>query len=51
MIANEFNEATEELHPESLITLGVVLLGIAILSMPVGLIIRRRFEQGVTRGR
>jgi phosphate transport system permease protein len=51
VIANEFNEATEELHPESLITLGVVLLGIAIIINAIGLIIRRRFEQGVSRGR
>jgi phosphate transport system permease protein len=51
VIANEFNEATEELHPEALITLGVVLLGISILINAIGLVIRRRFERGVVRGR
>jgi phosphate transport system permease protein len=51
VIANEFNEATEELHPEALITLGVVLLGIAIIINVIGLLIRRRFELGLGRGR
>jgi phosphate transport system permease protein len=51
VIANEFNEATEELHPEALITLGVVLLGIAIIINVIGLLIRRRFELGVARCR
>jgi phosphate transport system permease protein len=49
VIANEFNEATETLHPESLITLGVVLLVIAVIINGAGLLIRRRFEQGVNR--
>jgi phosphate transport system permease protein len=51
VIANEFNEATEELHPEALIALGVVLLAIAVLVNGVGLLIRSRFEQGVARAR
>jgi phosphate transport system permease protein len=51
VIANEFNEATEELHPEALITLGVVLLAIAVLINSGGLLIRRRFELGAGRGR
>lgn len=49
VIANEFNEATEHLHPEALITLGVVLLAIAIVINSVGLFIRRRFELGAGR--
>ena len=51
MIANEFNEATEELHPEALITLGVVLLFIAVVINGVGVLIRRRFETGTVRAR
>lgn len=51
VIANEFNEATETLHPEALIALGVVLLGIAVIINSAGLLIRRRFEQGAGRGR
>jgi phosphate transport system permease protein len=51
VIANEFNEATEALHPEALITLGVVLLFIAIVINGVGLLIRRRFEMGTVRAR
>jgi phosphate transport system permease protein len=49
VIANEFNEATERLHPEALITLGVVLLAIAVLINGLGLVIRRRFELGAGR--
>ena len=49
VIANEFNEATEALHPEALIALGVVLLVIAIVINSVGLVIRRRFEIGAGR--
>jgi phosphate transport system permease protein len=49
VIANEFNEATEALHPEALITLGVVLLVIAIIVNGGGLFIRRRFERGAGR--
>lgn len=51
VIANEFNEATEPLHPEALITLGVVLLAIAVLVNGLGLVVRRRFEQGTGRAR
>ncbi len=51
VIANEFNEATEELHPEALIALGVVLLVIAVLINGAGLLIRRRFELGAGRAR
>ena len=51
VVANEFNEATEQLHPEALITLGVVLLAIAVIINSVGLVIRRRFELGAGRGR
>jgi phosphate transport system permease protein len=51
VIANEFNEATEVLHPEALIALGVVLLALAIAVNGAGLVIRRRFEQGAGRGR
>ena len=51
VIANEFNEATEELHPEALIALGVVLLVIAILINGGGVLVRRRFERELQRGR
>jgi phosphate transport system permease protein len=51
VIANEFNEATEPLHAESLVALGVVLLGIAAVINGAGLLIRRRFEKGAGRGR
>ncbi|MBI3745177.1 MAG: phosphate ABC transporter permease subunit PstC [Chloroflexi bacterium] len=51
VIANEFNEATETLHPEALISLGVVLLAIAVLINGVGLLIRRRFELAAGRAR
>ena len=37
VIANEFNEATETLHAESLIALGVVLLVIAVIVNGIGL--------------
>ncbi len=46
VIANEFNEATEPLHAESLIALGVVLLVIALIINGIGLYVRRRFTQG-----
>ncbi len=49
VIANEFNEATEPLHPESLITLGVVLLAIAVIVNGAGVAVRRRFERGAGR--
>jgi phosphate transport system permease protein len=51
VIANEFNEATEELHPEALIALGVVLLAMAIAVNGAGLVLRRRFERSAGRGR
>jgi phosphate transport system permease protein len=51
VIANEFNEATEQLHPQALIALGVVLLVIAVIINSAGLLIRRRFELGAGRGR
>jgi phosphate transport system permease protein len=51
VIANEFNEATETLHPEALIALGVVLLALAIAVNGAGLIVRRRFERSAGRGR
>ncbi len=51
VIANEFNEATETLHPQALITLGVVLLFIAVIINGVGLLIRRQFERGAGRAR
>lgn len=51
VIANEFNEATETLHPEALIALGVVLLALAIVVNGAGLIVRRRFERSTSRGR
>jgi phosphate transport system permease protein len=51
VIANEFNEATEDLHPEALIALGVVLLAIAVVINGGGVLVRRRFEQGIRRGR
>ena len=51
VIANEFNEATEDLHPEALIALGVILLSIAVLINGGGVLVRRRFEQGLQRGR
>jgi len=51
VIANEFNEATETLHPEALIALGVVLLALAIVINGAGLIVRRRFERSAGRGR
>lgn len=51
VIANEFNEATEELHPEALIALGVVLLSIAVIINGAGVLVRRRFERGLSRAR
>lgn len=51
VIANEFNEATETLHPEALIALGVVLLALAIAVNGAGLMVRRRFERSAGRGR
>ncbi len=51
VIANEFNEATEQLHPEALIALGVVLLAMAVAVNGAGLMVRRRFERSASRGR
>jgi phosphate transport system permease protein len=51
VIANEFNEATEPLHPEALIGLGVVLLALAVVVNGAGVVIRRRFERSAGRGR
>ena len=51
VIANEFNEATEPLHAESLVGLGVVLLVIAIVINGAGVAVRRRFERSAGRGR
>ena len=51
VIANEFNEATEELHAESLLALGVVLLVLAIIVNGIGLFIRQRFARGPGGGR
>ena len=51
VIANEFNEANQPLHPESLITLGVVLFAIAVLINGMGLVVRRRFATGRLDGR
>jgi phosphate transport system permease protein len=51
VIANEFNEATEQLHPEALIALGVVLLAMAVAVNGAGLMVRRRFERSAGRGR
>ncbi len=51
VIANEFNEATEELHPEALIALGVVLLALAVVVNGAGVVVRRRFERSAGRGR
>ena len=46
VIANEFNEATETLHPEALIALGTVLLVISVLVNGVAIGIRNRFAGG-----
>ena len=51
VIANEFNEASEELHAESLLALGVVLLVIALIVNSIGLYIRQRFARGPAGGR
>jgi phosphate transport system permease protein len=51
VIANEFNEATEPLHAEALVGLGVVLLAMAVIVNGAGVAIRRRFERSAGRGR
>ncbi|MGH2464685.1 MAG: phosphate ABC transporter permease subunit PstC [Candidatus Limnocylindrales bacterium] len=50
VIANEFNEATETLHPEALIALGTVLLVISVLINAAAIAIRNRFAGGSRRG-
>ena len=51
VIANEFNEATEPLHAEALVGLGVVLLAMAVIVNGAGVVVRRRFERSAGRGR
>ncbi|MGA3056913.1 MAG: phosphate ABC transporter permease subunit PstC [Candidatus Limnocylindrales bacterium] len=51
VIANEFNEATEPLHAEALVGLGVVLLAMAVIVNGAGVAVRRRFERSAERGR
>ena len=50
VIANEFNEATETLHPEALIALGTVLLVISVLVNGAAIAIRNRFTGGRRSG-
>jgi phosphate transport system permease protein len=50
VIANEFNEATEPLHPEALIALGTVLLVLSVLVNGGAIAIRNRFSGGARRG-
>ncbi|MFI5198777.1 MAG: phosphate ABC transporter permease subunit PstC [Candidatus Limnocylindrales bacterium] len=50
VIANEFNEATETLHPEALIALGTVLLVISVLVNAAAIGIRNRFAGGARSG-
>ncbi len=49
VIANEFNEANETLHPEALISLGLILLVIAAIVNGVAIFIRQRFAAGAGR--
>ena len=49
VIANEFNEANQLLHPEALIALGLVLLVISVLVNGAAILIRQRFAGGVGR--
>jgi phosphate transport system permease protein len=49
VIANEFNEANQELHPEALIALGLVLLVISVLVNGLAILVRQRFARGVGR--
>ncbi len=51
VVANEFNEATEPLHAEALVGLGVVLLAMAGIVNGAGVAVRRRFEMSAGRGR
>ncbi len=50
MIANEFNEATETLHPEALIALGTVLLVVSVIVNAAAIAIRNRFTGGSRSG-
>ena len=50
VIANEFNEATETLHPEALIALGTVLLVISVIVNTIAIAIRTRFTKGARSG-
>ena len=50
VIANEFNEATETLHPEALIALGTVLLVMSVIVNAFAIAIRNRFTGGARRG-
>lgn len=49
VIANEFNEANQELHPEALVALGLVLLVISVIVNGLAILIRQRFAGGVGR--
>jgi len=49
VIANEFNEANQELHPEALMALGLILLVISVLVNGSAILIRQRFAGGVGR--
>ena len=50
VIANEFNEATETLHPEALIALGTVLLVVSVIVNMAAVGIRNRFTGGMRSG-
>jgi phosphate transport system permease protein len=50
VIANEFNEATETLHPEALIALGTVLLVVSVIVNAAAVGIRNRFTGGKRSG-
>jgi phosphate transport system permease protein len=50
VIANEFNEATETLHPEALIALGTVLLVVSVIVNVAAIAIRNRFTGGSRSG-
>ncbi len=50
VIANEFNEATETLHPEALIALGTVLLVVSVIVNAAAIGIRNRFTGGARSG-
>ncbi len=49
VIANEFNEANQELHPEALIALGLILLVISAIVNGAAILIRQRFAGGARR--